>query len=291
VEIVESSGWKLICAVPRTSKEVCNIIQRTDVPLNPGTFLNKSRIGHIYAVKTSGQLFGRERPVIIYVNQNQRMGKINARNEALAEIGKALDALNEKGGSEAELHRKIDSIVEPWKEYVYAHVRRKGNGHRIEWKYRTREIASAESSYGKHLLFSTDESLSAREVVKAYFEKDVVEKVFRTLKTSEEIEPVRHRLERRVRAYIFVCVLAYRLLASLQYRLRMISDREDAWERADMLLREMGRIERVQVRLGHQVKTWYLNLTRKNQETLRKMGFSDLLKESVEVDLVVGGKG
>ena len=173
VGIVESSGWKLICAVPRTSKDVRKIIQRTDVPLNPGTFLNKSRIGHIYAVKTSGQLFGRERPVIVYVNQNQRMGKINARNEALAEIGKALDALNEKGGSEAELHRKIDSIVESWEEYVYTRVKRKD--HRIEWKYRTREIASAESSYGKHLLFSTDESLSVREVVKSYFEKDVVE--------------------------------------------------------------------------------------------------------------------
>ena len=70
-----------------------------------------------------------------------------------------------------------------------------------------------------------------------------------------------------------------------------ISDQEDTWERADRLLCEMGRVERVQVRLGHQMKIWYLNLTRKNQETLRKMGFPDLLKESVEVDMAVGGKG
>ena len=34
-----------------------------------------------------------------------------------------------------------------------------------------------------------DELLSPDEVVKAYFEKDFVEKVFRTLKTSEEMEP------------------------------------------------------------------------------------------------------
>jgi len=57
-------------------------------------------------------------------------------------------------------------------------------------------------------------------VVNTYFEKDVIEKVFRTFKTLEEIEPVR-----------------------------------------------------------------YLNVTKNVQETLRKMGFPDLLKESIEIDL------
>ena len=41
---------------------------------------------------------------------------------------------------------------------------------------------------------------------------------------------------------------------------------------------------RVQVRPGYQVKTWYLNLTGKNRETLKKMGLQNLLKESVDVD-------
>ncbi|HDN65456.1 MAG TPA: hypothetical protein ENF23_04035 [Methanosarcinales archaeon] len=52
---------------------------------------------------------------------------------------------------------------------------RKKNGPRIEWKYKSQEIAAAERSHGKYLLFSTDESLSPDEVVKAYFEKDFVE--------------------------------------------------------------------------------------------------------------------
>ena len=285
VRIVESAGWKLICAVPKTSKEVCSIIENTNVPLNPYTFLYKSRVGHIYAVKAHGPLFGRRRFLTIYVNQNQRIGKINTQNEALAEIGKELDGLYKgKKRSEADLRRKINSIVGQWKDYINTCVKRKDS--RIEWKYKTREIERAERSYGKHLLLSTDESLSAKEVVTLYFEKDVVEKVFRTMKTSEEMEPVRHRLERRVRAYMFVCVLAYRLLADLQYCLQMISD-QDELDRAGALIRELGRVERVQVRLGHQVKIWYLNLTRKNQETLRKIGFPDLLKETVDVDFTL----
>ena len=88
----------------------------------------------------------------------------------------------------------------------------------------------------------------ADEVVKAYFEKDFVEKVFRTLKTSEEIEPVRHRLERRFRVYIFVCVLAYRLLADLQWCLNKLSDREKVWHEADAFLYDLEQVERVQ---GH----------------------------------------
>ena len=116
---------------------------------------------------------------------------------------------------------------------------------------------------------STDESLSPNEVIKTYFEKDFVEKFFRTLKTFEEIEPVRHRLEQRVRAQIFVCVLAFRLLADLQYRLIKISGSNGAQEQVDDLLREL---ERVQVRLGHQVKTWYLNVTRKTLRHLRRGG-------------------
>jgi len=285
VENVESAGWKLICGLPKTSREVRNIIDKTDIPLDPNTFIHKSRLGHIYADKTRGQLFGRERSVVVYVNQNQRIGEINAQNEALAEIGKKLDALNVRKGkwSEAELHKEINSIVDSWGKYIYTRVKR-GEGPSIEWKYKTREMAGAERSCGKYVLLSTDESLSAQEVVRSYFEKDYIEKVFRILKTSEEMEPVRHRLERRVRAYMFVCVLAYRLLADLQYRLKMISNQEDTWESADVFLRGLGMVERVQVRLGHQVKTWYLNLTKKNKETLRKMGLQNLLKESVDVD-------
>jgi len=121
-------------------------------------------------------------------------------------------------------------------------------------------------------------SLSPGEVVEAYFEKDFVEKVFRTLKTSEEMEPVRHRLERWVRVYIFVCVLAYRLLADLHWRLQKLSDRKNVWHGADAFLHDLERVERVQVRLGH------LNLTGKSRRTLEMMGFKEMLKETVEVD-------
>jgi len=50
-----------------------------------------------------------------------------------------------------------------------------------------------------------------------------------------------------------------------------ISDRKDVWSEADAFLKDLELVERVQVRLGHKVKIWHLNLTGKSQKTLEMM--------------------
>lgn len=286
VNMIELAGWKLICTIPKTLKDVKNIIGKTDIPLIPETFVHKSRTGHIYAKRTTDQLFDKKRSVVVYINQERKTSKTNDQNEVLAFIGEELNALSEKGKDwpEARLHESIDNIVGSWKEYVYTRVKRNNVVPRIEWNYITQKIEESERSHGKYLLYSTDESIPPQEVVKSYFGKDFVEKAFRTLKTSEEMEPVRHRLENRVRVYIFVCVLAYRLLAELQWRLDKFSGRKGIWKNADAFIHDLERVERVEVKLGHQVKNWHLNLTGMSDKTLEMIGFKGLFKETVEVD-------
>jgi hypothetical protein len=75
-----------------------------------------------------------------------------------------------------------------------------------------------------------------------------------------------------------------RLLADLQWHLQKTLDSKDVWNEADVFLHDLERVERIQVRLGHQVKTWNLNLTGKSQKTLEMMEFKDLLKDTIEVD-------
>jgi len=286
VNMIELAHWKLICGIPKTLKDVKNIIDKTDISLSPETFVHKSRTGHIYAKRTTDQLFDKQRSVVVYINQERRNSKINDQNEVLAFIGEELNALSEKGKDwpEARLHESIDKIVGSWKEHVFTRVKRNNVVPRIEWNYITQQIEESEHSHGKYLLYSTDESLPPHEVVKTYFGKDFVEKVFRTLKTSEEMEPVRHRLENRVRVYIFVCVLAYRLLAELQWRLDEFSERKGIWKDADAFIHDLERVERVEVKLGHQVKNWHLNLTGMSDKTLEIIGYKGLLKETIEVD-------
>lgn len=56
----------------------------------------------------------------------------------------------------------------------------------------------------------TSELMAAAEVVRSYKQLSQVEQAFRSLKTVDlEVRPIFHRLEQRVRAHVFLCMLAY----------------------------------------------------------------------------------
>jgi len=58
-----------------------------------------------------------------------------------------------------------------------------------------------------------EERMSAEDTVRSYKRLSQVERAFRSLKTLDlEIRPIHHRLERRVRSHIFLCMLAYYVL-------------------------------------------------------------------------------
>jgi hypothetical protein len=163
--MIELAHWKLICGIPKTLKDVKNIIDKTDIPLSPETFVHKSRTGHIYAKRTSDQLFDKKRSVVVYINEERRNSKINNQNEVLAFIGEELNALSEKGKDwpEARLHESINKIVGSWKEHVFTRVKRNNVVLRIEWNYIAQQIEESEHSHGKYLLYSTDESIPPQE--------------------------------------------------------------------------------------------------------------------------------
>jgi transposase len=55
-----------------------------------------------------------------------------------------------------------------------------------------------------------EERMSAEDTVRSYKQLSMVERAFRSFKTLNlEIRPIHHRLEPRVRAHIFLCMLAY----------------------------------------------------------------------------------
>lgn len=96
----------------------------------------------------------------------------------------------------------------------------------MAWRLHPQVLRAAERGDGKWVLFATDPGPTLKEVVESYLEKDFIEKVFRRMKTEEELEPVRHRLEQRVRACLFVLTLAYRLWAALQWYVESRGKRE-----------------------------------------------------------------
>ncbi|MCA1701601.1 MAG: transposase, partial [Actinobacteria bacterium] len=84
------------------------------------------------------------------------------------------------------------------------------DGH-FAYRRKTDQIAEEAALDGIYVLRTSvaAERLAAPDVVRAYKQLKEVERDFRALKGPElEIRPIHHRLEHRVRAHVFLCMLA-----------------------------------------------------------------------------------
>ena len=84
------------------------------------------------------------------------------------------------------------------------------DGH-FAYRRKTEQIDSEQALDGIYVLRTSvaAERLDSAEVVRAYKDLQHVEQAFRVLKGPElEVRPIHHRLEHRVRAHVFCCMLA-----------------------------------------------------------------------------------
>ena len=82
----------------------------------------------------------------------------------------------------------------------------------LSWQRRIEQIAQEERLDGIYVIRTSvsAEHLDAAEAVQAYKDLSRIERAFRSLKTVDlEIRPIRHWTAERVRAHVFLCMLAY----------------------------------------------------------------------------------
>ena len=74
------------------------------------------------------------------------------------------------------------------------------------------KIAAEEKLDGKYLIRTSDDTLSAQDIVLGYKQLLDIERGFRTLKTDLELRPVYHRKSDRIRAHVLLCWLSLLLI-------------------------------------------------------------------------------
>ena len=84
-----------------------------------------------------------------------------------------------------------------------------------------------ETLTGCYVIESTQTNLSAKEIWEQYMTLVRVEGAFRDLKTELGLRPVYHQKEERTKAHIFITILAYHLLASIEHSLKQTGDTRD----------------------------------------------------------------
>lgn len=90
-------------------------------------------------------------------------------------------------------------------------------------KKNKKALAWEESIDGMLLLESTDLELSPAEIVARYKELAEIERCWRTLKSSLLLRPVYHWTENRIRAHIFICMLALQVERWMRNKLETVS--------------------------------------------------------------------
>jgi hypothetical protein len=123
----------------------------------------------------------------------EQVDRKNARRKGAAEIGMAVGAvLNRK-----KMAKHFDVEV--------------GDGY-LSWQRRIEQIEEEARLDGIYVIRTSvpAEHLDAAETVQAYKDLARIERAFRSLKTVDlEIRPIRHWTAERVRAHVFLCMLAY----------------------------------------------------------------------------------
>jgi Transposase DDE domain len=103
------------------------------------------------------------------------------------------------------------------------------DGH-FAYRRQTDQITAEAALDGLYVIRTTcpPDQLGAPATVRAYKQLKLAERAFRTMKDTIEIRPIHHHLEPRVRAHVFLCMLAYYVAFELQARLAPLLFTDDA---------------------------------------------------------------
>jgi transposase len=173
------------------------------------------------------EIEGEERKIIFWNREMGESQKIE-RNKRLDKMEKELKKLDSKKYEEKRLYEKVGEITRKLRKCF-----------KIDYKTFSIErhkefIKELEVLDGKSVLV-TNTDLDAKEILKKYRNKNIIEISFKDLKTFVDIRPIRHWKENRVLGHIFLAVLAFGIRSLLELKLRRSKLKITAQEALDHL--------------------------------------------------------
>jgi transposase len=117
---------------------------------------------------------------------------------------------------------------------------------------------------GVLLLETSDMTIPAQNIVKHYKELAEVERGWRSLKSTLQLRPVYHWTERRIRAHVFICVIALQMERWMRNKLRDIS--------VPKALNALRQIKVGELFYGDKTTLVPTILTTEHKEILKKLG-------------------
>jgi hypothetical protein len=168
-------------------------------------------------------------PAVAAERARKRSELLAATERELAKI--TASTLSPRGALRAadagQIGARVGKVVNKYK--MAKHFTLKISDATFAYERKTEQIQAEAALDGLYVIRTTctPKQISARAAVRAYKQLKVNELAFKTMKDSLEIRPIYHHLEDRVRAHIFLCMLAYYVTYELTSRLRSLLFTDD----------------------------------------------------------------
>ena len=166
------------------------------------------------------------------------------RQNDMAEIEKELGELKAK--VESQQRPSLKKIIKSMEE-ILSHR----HGHRLyryeldeknrsfQYFKQDEEIKLENELDGVYILRTYEQDLTPEEIIESYKDLQDVERAFRSMKTPLELRPFFHHKEERVRAHVFICVLAYTIQKVVEKMLQN-ADIKFTGKKTFSLFKQMG---------------------------------------------------
>ncbi len=197
IEEAKEAGFEVLCglALKGNAKSVTEQVI-SEENLNSIKYRVRLRSTTFYVKKIPYSYGDFKGHLYVCLNEKERQ---NIKERRYDEIDNAIELLAKK-----------EKIKEGLKKYI---SNKNGINHQ--------KVKEAEIFDGVSAIFST-KNMKEKEAIHGYFEKDRIEKAFRTLKSLLEMDKIRFWMKDKVKAHIFVCYLSYLLLSLLDYKLQKL---------------------------------------------------------------------
>ncbi len=164
---------------------------------------------------TSGQFPGERlvacyNPLVAQARHRKRVALLEATEAELAPITREVAHRTKKPLTKAEIGQKVGRVLHHY--HMAKHFEIHIDDGLFRYARRPASIQREAELDGLYVIRTSEpcERLSAEDTVRGYKNLAVVERLFRTLKGIDIlVRPIHHHQAKRVRAHIFLCVLAY----------------------------------------------------------------------------------
>jgi transposase len=118
-----------------------------------------------------------------------------------------------------KIHQAIGRLQERYPRVArYYRIQYQAQPQSLSWQEDIEKKAIAEKLDGSYVLRTDRQDLTADEIWRTYMLLTRVEAAFRSMKSPLMERPIFHHLRHRTQTHIFLCILAYHLLAAIEKR-------------------------------------------------------------------------